>query len=110
MSGDSISRAERDIEAFRRAKQTIELDENQLAIANKWIAEFETELAVTQGKSFLLNGDYREAAVAFRVANKHRRSLKLSVITFLAEHAPSLLVKFFKKHRSDDIAMMRTLA
>lgn len=107
LSGDSISRVERERDAFVRVLNTIELDEEQRQIATRRIAGLEADLAVEQGKSYLLNGDYREAALAFRVANRHRRSLKLTAITWLARLAPGLLLKHFKTHRPADIALIR---
>lgn len=70
------------------------------------VAGLEADLAVEQGKSFLLSGHYREAAVAFRVANRHRKSLKLSVIASLARLAPRLLLKFYRQARSNEISMV----
>jgi len=107
LSGDSISRVERERDAFVRVMNTIELDEEQRDIATRRIAGLEADLAVEQGKSYLLSGDYRLAAIAFRVANRHRRSLKLTAITWLARLAPSLLLKHFKTHRPADIALIR---
>lgn len=110
LSGDSISRVEREIDAFMRVRNTIELDEEQQQIVAHRLADFEADLAVEQGKAFLLAGDYREAAVAFRVANRHRQSFKLSVITWLAQHAPRMLLRHYKKHRASEIALVPTLS
>ena len=106
LSGDSVSRVEREIDAFERVKRTIELDEEQTAIADRRIAGLEADLAVEQGKSFLLSGEFREAAVAFRVANRHRKSLKLTAITWLARIAPQMLLRHYKTHRSAEIAFV----
>ncbi len=107
LSGDSISRVERERDAFVRVMNTIELDAEQREIATKRIAGLEADLAVEQGKSYLLSGDPRAAAERFRVANRHRRSLKLSAIALAARLAPSLLLRHFKNHRSADIALIR---
>src|SRR5436190_166531 len=101
LSGDSLSRAERERDAFERVRRTIELDDEQQAIVTRRIADLEADLAVEQGKAFLLGGDYREASVAFRVANGHRRSLKLSAITLLTRIAPKMLLKFYRSARPD---------
>ncbi len=106
LSGDSVSRLEREIDAFERVRRTIELTPDQLAITGRRIAGLEADLAVEQGKSYLLKGDYREAAVAFRVANRHRHSLKLSLITLLTRIAPQTLLRFYRSVRSDDIALV----
>jgi hypothetical protein len=106
ISGDSISRVEREIAAFERVRRTIDLDTEQHAIVARRVAGLEADLAVEQGKSFLLSGDYREAAIAFRVANRHRRSLKLAAISWLARIAPGALLRHYKSHRSNDIALV----
>lgn len=110
LSGDSISRVEREIDAFNRVRDTIDLDEAQKRIVARRLAGLEADLAVEQGKAFLLAGDYREAAVAFRVANRHRKSIKLSVITWFAQHAPRLLLRHYKKRRSAEIALVPKLS
>lgn len=106
LSGDSISRVEREIDAFQRVRRTIELDEEQKRIVAHRLACLEADLAVEQGKAYLLAGEYQEAAVAFRVANRHRNSLKLGVITRLAQHAPRLLLRHYKKHRASEIPLV----
>ncbi len=92
---DPVSRAEHERDAFERVRRTINLTEAQIRIVENRIAGLESDLALDQGKSFLRNGDYAEAAVAFRVANRHRRSLKLTAVTWLTRLAPTILVKFY---------------
>lgn len=106
LSGDSVSRVEREIDAFKRVERSIELTEDQQQIVTTRIAGLEADLAVEQGKAFLLHGDYREAAVAFRVANRHRRSLKLAIISVLTRIAPRTLLKYYRSRRSSEIAMV----
>ena len=59
------------------------------------------EVVSLQGK-----GEFREAAVAFRVANRHRKSLKLTAITCMARVAPRMLLRHYKTHRSAEIAFV----
>lgn len=106
LSGDSVSRIEREIDAFERVRRTIDLTEAQKTTIARMLAILEADLAVEQGKSFLIGGNYREAAVAFRVANRHRRSLKLTLITWLTRLAPRTLLKFYKAGRSTEIALV----
>ena len=108
ISGDSVSRVEREIDALERVRRTIELNDEQQQIVTGRIAGLEADLAVEQGKSYLLSGEYREAAIAFRVANRHRRSTKLAAISWLARIAPSTLLKHYKTHRSAEIPLVRT--
>lgn len=107
LSGDSIARVERERDAFERVERTIKLTYEQKQIVARRIAGLEADLAVEQGKSYLLAGDYPEAAIAFRVANRHRRSLKLSAITMLARHAPELLLRYYRQYRKSELSLIR---
>ena len=109
LSGDSISRIEREIDALERVRANIELDPEQQQIAARCIAGLEADLAVEQGKSYLLSGDHRRAALAFRTANLYRRSVKLTAITWLARLTPTLLLHHYKKHRPAEIALVPKL-
>ena len=106
LSGDSVSRVEREINAFERVRRTIDLEPGESEIVRRRIAGLEADLAVEQGKAFLLRGDYSEAAAAFRVANRHRRSVKLSIITLLTRLAPATLLRFYRSARSADITLV----
>ncbi len=104
LSGDSVARVERAIEAFERVRDHMELTDNERAIALHHLAGLEADLAVEQGKAFLLRGDFREAAVAFRVANRYRRSLKLTAISALTRIAPSVLLLLYRHNRAAELA------
>ncbi|MEJ7623246.1 MAG: glycosyltransferase family A protein [Pyrinomonadaceae bacterium] len=106
LSGDSVSRAERDLDAYRRVELSIPLSEIEKEIVDRRMTGLEADLAVEQGKLFLLNGAYSEATVAFRVANRHRKSLKLAVITALSRFSPNLLLKYYRRKRAEEIAFV----
>lgn len=106
LSGDSVSRVEREIDAFERVRRTIDLTDEQHQTVKRRIAGLEADLAVEQGKAFLLRGDFHEAFIAFRVANRHRKSLKLTAITWLTRIAPRTLVKFYVSKRTAEIAFV----
>jgi glycosyltransferase involved in cell wall biosynthesis len=106
LSGDSISRVEREINAFERVGRTIDLTSGERQIVERRIAGLEADLAVEQGKAFLLSGDFGEAAIAFRVANRHRRSVKLGLISLFTRIAPQTLLRYYRTHRSSEIAFV----
>jgi hypothetical protein len=107
LSGDSVSRVEREINAFERVRGSIELNRGTIRYSRTADRRSSNPTSpVEQGKAFLLQGDYHEAAVAFRVANKHRHSLKLSLVTLLARIAPGTLLKFYRSARAGDIALV----
>jgi glycosyltransferase involved in cell wall biosynthesis len=109
ISGDSVARAERERDAFERVRRTIELAPEQQRIVERRLAGLEADLAVEEGKSYLLSGDYRQASAAFCTANRHRRSLKLSLIAALARLAPQTLLRFYRAARSTEITMVPQL-
>lgn len=106
ISGDSVARAERERDAFERVRRTIPLDAVQQRMVDRRIAGLEADLAVEQGKSLLLSGQYRQASRAFRTANRHRKSFKLSLIAFLARSIPTVLLHFYKSARPAEIKML----
>src|SRR5438552_18322278 len=106
LSGDSVSRVERSVDAFRRVRETIELDTEQRQILDHRLAGLEADLAVEEGKEFLLGGNFKEAALAFRVANRHRKSLRLKIITLMTTYAPKTLLKYYKRHRAADTGLL----
>jgi glycosyltransferase involved in cell wall biosynthesis len=106
LSGDAVSRVERERDAFERVARTIELTDDQKAIVERRITGLEADLAVEQGKAHLLHGNYREAQLAFRTANRHRRSAKLVLISLLTRIAPKMLLNFYRSNRQAEIALM----
>lgn len=106
LSGDAVSRAERERDAFERVARTIDLTYEQHATVKRRIAALEADLAVEQGKALLLNGNFREAEAAFRAANNYRKSSKLACISLLTRVAPQMLLKFYRSNRADEIAFI----
>lgn len=104
LSGDAIDRIERAVDVFERVRQTIELTGEQTAGVEKRLARLRADLAVEQGKAFLLDGEYAEAARSFSTANTHRRSIKLTAIGLMTRVAPQTLLKYYRTHRPTDIA------
>ncbi|MEO7658567.1 MAG: hypothetical protein ABIV48_03035, partial [Pyrinomonadaceae bacterium] len=77
-------------------RQTADLTENEAEIIAARLEELEAAFALEQGNVFLSSGHYRDAAIAFRVANAHHKSLKLTAIVWLARLAPWALSKFYR--------------
>lgn len=103
LSGDAVNRVERSINAFERVRDTIDLTPEQSSSVEHTLAGLKADLAVQQGKTFLVDGDFREAARAFRTANQHRWSLKLAAVSILARFAPGLVLRAYQNHRPSRI-------
>ena len=108
LSGDSVSRVQREIDVFHRVQKTIELNEEEREILERRLGSLQADLHVECGKAFLLNEDFENAHLAFAEANVQRRSWKLTGITWLARFAPRLLLNHYRTHRSDDIQFVPT--
>ncbi|CAN5327331.1 glycosyltransferase family 2 protein [soil metagenome] len=108
LSGDSVRRAERERDAFIRVRNLIDLNEQQQKTVDRRIAEFEAEIYVEQGKSLLLQSNFRDAAVSFQKANKYRRTIKLTAVALLTRLAPRTLLKFYRSNREEEIAFVPT--
>lgn len=106
LSGDSISRVQREIDVFKRVRESIELDKAASEIVRRQIEGLEADLEIERGKSFLLGEDFPAAKTAFEKANRSKRSFKLHLITALAGSAPGLLLKFYKSRRAREIAFV----
>ena len=103
LSGDSISRVERERDAFERVRKTFDLTDEQQKIVDRRVTGLRADLAVEQGKSYLLSGDFRQAAASFRSATRYRKSLKLIGITILTNLAPKTLLKYYLLNRAAEI-------
>ena len=108
LSGDSVSRVQREIDVFDRVKRSVDLSASELEILDRRLNDLNADLHVECGKSFLLKEEFRSAKLAFQTANRHRRSLRLTAITIMATLAPSLLLNHYRNRRSDEIAFVPT--
>ena len=108
LSGDAVSRVERERDAFERVAGTIDLTDEQRAIVRKRVEGLEADLAVEQGKALLLSGNFREAEAAFRAANNYRKSSKLAFVSLLTRFAPQMLLRFYRSNRSSEIAFIES--
>jgi glycosyltransferase involved in cell wall biosynthesis len=108
LSGDSVSRVEREIDVLNRVLKTVELDAAEAAIAERQIAGLLADREIERGKAYLLAENFTAAHRAFAEANRRRRSAKLTAITWLARVAPRRLLNHYRTHRSDEIALVPT--
>lgn len=106
LSGDSVSRVEREIAVMNRVLRTIELSPNETAIVERQLAGLGADLQIEKGKAYLLAEDFPNAYRSFADANRRRRSIKMTAITLLARVVPRLLLRRYEKHRADEIAFV----
>lgn len=107
LSGDSISRVEREINVMNRLKNSVKFTDREFAIIERQLVDLDAGRLVEVGKSQLLKGQYTDAYNSFATANKTKRSIKLTIVSFLAQFAPKFLEKHYRARRSEDIAMIR---
>ena len=106
LSGDSVSRVQREIDVFNRVRKSIELNEDERNILDRRLASLEADLQIECGKAFLLKEDFENAQMAFSEANRQRRSWKLTLVALAARFFPRMLLNHYRTRRSDDIAMV----
>jgi len=106
LSGDSVSRVQREIDVFNRVRKTIELNAEESEILHRRLASLEADLHIESGKAFLLREDFENARMAFSEANRQRRSWKMTLVALAARFFPRTLLNHYRTHRSDDIALV----
>lgn len=110
LSGDSISRVEREIAVFKRVRATIELSSGELSILDRQLRSLEVDLEIEKGKSHLVNRDFAAARRAFSRAKAARPSMKLKAVCLGARIAPHLLLRIYVRKHSDHLGLIRTEA
>lgn len=108
LSGDSISRVEREIAVFKRVKATIELSPDELSTLEHQLRSLEIDLEIEKGKSHLVNRDFAAARNAFLAAKAERPSLKLKAVCLAARFSPRILHYLFHQRRADHLGLIRS--
>lgn len=98
--GDDINRLEAERDALECASQTIELNESETACIDRRMECIDANIAVEQGNAFLSSGNFREASLAFRVANGYQKSLKLTAIALVTRVVPQQVLKYCFSNRT----------
>ncbi|MCC6824647.1 MAG: glycosyltransferase family 2 protein [Acidobacteria bacterium] len=106
LSGDSVSRVAREIDVFNRIKRMVDLDAKDMELLERRVKGLQADLEVERGKALLISEDFAGARRAFAEANRHRRSLKLLLITIGLRVAPRLVLDRYRSNRADEIAMV----
>jgi len=105
LSGNAVSRVQREIDVFNRVRDSIELAPDETAILERRLAGLEADLQVESGKSYLLQRDFSNARKAFAEANRRRPTLKMTAISLASIFAPGMLLKHFRSRRPDDVML-----
>lgn len=103
LSGDSVTRVEREIDVFQRILRELELTESETAVVHDRLAALGADLHVEFGKAHLLNENFDAAYKEFAEANRHRRSTRLTAISWLARLAPRQLLRHYRSKRPGEI-------
>jgi glycosyltransferase involved in cell wall biosynthesis len=94
--GDSLSANEEamlvaDIEVCEKARRTLPLTEEELAVMDRQIVRWGAQLELARGKQALESGRMEDAARHLERAYAYFRTPKLAVVSILAKIAPRLL-------------------
>lgn len=107
LSGDAVSRVEREIDVYSRVRNTIGLTPQELAAVDRQIRTNEADLHLEHGKAFLLNEDFANAYEAFAESYRLRPSLKIKLVTLAARFFPRSLLKQFRSARGSDLGLIQ---
>jgi glycosyltransferase involved in cell wall biosynthesis len=106
LSGSNVQRAERSLIAFDTLEQKYELTDAEKRILKIRKEKMNAQLEVEKGKLNLSQENFTEALDHFRMANKHHRKQKLSVLILLLKIYPQLILKIFKKFRPEEYSFI----
>ena len=107
LSGNSVKRIERELNAYNRLLETLPLNKNQVHIVECQLKRLEASLLLERGKSLLLDENYIDAKRTFKEANKYFRSIKLRAVLIMLNLFPRLLLWLFKWLRADGLALIK---
>ncbi|HSK70288.1 MAG TPA: glycosyltransferase family 2 protein, partial [Pyrinomonadaceae bacterium] len=110
-SGDLRQRNERCINVWRILQRKLEFTEEENRIIERHIEKEEAALLRSKGKIYLNQGNWEEAAAAFRQARQKAEKLglplvhklKLSAILMMLSISPGLLRRLFQFIRSSEV-------
>lgn len=107
LSGNSVKRIERELNAYNRLLETLPLSKNQVHIVECQLNRLEASLQLERGKLLLLDENYIDAKITFKKANKYFRSIKLFAVLIMLNLFPRLLLWLFKWLRADGLALIK---
>jgi hypothetical protein len=103
LSGNSIQQVEREINAYKRILEELELKPEQIKIVVSKMRELVASLGLERGKALMLNEDFEAAMVEFREAYRYLPSIKLWAVLTMLYISPRLLVRLFRWRRAGDL-------
>lgn len=106
LSGDLVQRSLREIEAYKRVLDSMEISDDQRRIVNERIENARAEIDIIRGKSLLLQRQFKRAKKYFEKANRVKKSKKLQMISFLTRYAPHLMLLIFQWGRAREIVFI----
>jgi hypothetical protein len=106
LSGSNLQRSERNVVALARIKEKYNLTESEQKVWNEQMEFSVAELELEKGKYHLLREEFEEALLHFEKSNVYYKKFKLTVIINFVRFSPRLVVKLFKKIRSDEVSFI----
>lgn len=106
LSGTSVDRAKRTVEAMHVVDNKYELNETEREAWTRYLRLCEAELELEKGKLCLVEGDFVRAQTHLTAANKVYRKPKLSLINWLLRISPRLTLWLFKTIRPSEFSFI----
>lgn len=99
LSGSSVERSHRNIEALEVIKDKYGLGEEEAVTWDAQMKVFTAEYELEKGKYFLTLGNFAEAEKYMALANEHFGKFKISMMLFVIRFMPSLAPFLFRTLR-----------
>lgn len=110
LSGNSVQRAQRRIDALNIVKDKFDLGPSERIILDDKLVEASAELLLEKGKAYLLLEDFAKARRSFQAANQYYKNTKLKLIDLALVISPKTLLTLFKRFRAKEIPFIATSA
>lgn len=99
LSGDSIQRVERELEAYAKVEQHLALTPDERRLMDREVQRLQASLLLERGKLYLSHEEFEMAAREFRASHRMHRNWKLPFIVLLLKFAPHGLLRLYQKRR-----------
>jgi glycosyltransferase involved in cell wall biosynthesis len=99
LSGDSIQRVERELEAYAKIERHLDLTPDEHSLMAREVRRLQASLMLERGKLSLTHEEFEMAAREFRASHALHRNWKLPIILLMLKLAPHQLLRIYQRQR-----------
>jgi glycosyltransferase involved in cell wall biosynthesis len=109
LSGNAIERVERELEAYDKIEQHLELSADERALIADVVQRLQADLRLEQGKDLLTREEFEAAAGKFRESYRLRPQWKLPLVLMAISVAPQVLLRVYRNWRVNWVGRVQTV-